>query len=59
MSQRPPGTSSGGCAWGDYDNDGYLDLVILSPGGNNRLFHNNADGTFTEITSVLPLMMAA
>ncbi len=43
-----------GCAWGDYDNDGNLDLFLvngLSPGQNNFLYHNNGDGTFTRMTS--------
>lgn len=36
------------CAWGDYDNDGYLDLVVARRGaGGNLLFHNNRNGTFT------------
>jgi enediyne biosynthesis protein E4 len=44
-----------GCAWGDYDNDGALDLVVsaLFGQGNittaNRLFHNQKDGTFVEV----------
>lgn len=44
-----------GAAWGDYDNDGQLDLVIAALYGQggiatgNRLFHNNGDGTFEEI----------
>lgn len=36
-------------AWGDYDNDGWLDLFI-STYGENVLFHNNGDGTFTDQT---------
>lgn len=35
------------CAWGDYDNDGYLDLFVSSY-GKNYLYHNNGDGTFIE-----------
>ncbi|HTI05632.1 MAG TPA: FG-GAP-like repeat-containing protein [Gemmatimonadales bacterium] len=36
-----------GAEWGDYDNDGRLDLVV-STYGENVLFHNNGDGTFTN-----------
>ena len=46
-----------GAAWADYDRDGWLDLYYterksLNSGTNNqnRLFRNNADGTFTEKT---------
>ena len=43
--------SSEGCAWGDYDNDGFLDLFVANFGQRNFLYHNNRDGTFTKITS--------
>jgi hypothetical protein len=46
---RPGGTQSIGGSWGDYDNDGYLDLLIRTAEGHNRVFHNNGNGTFTEI----------
>ena len=51
-----------GVSWGDYDNDGFPDLFVSnlmggynlgSPGksreGRNRLYHNNGDGTFTDV----------
>ncbi|MCZ7635469.1 MAG: FG-GAP-like repeat-containing protein [Verrucomicrobia bacterium] len=38
--------------WGDYDNDGWLDLFMLAPG---RLFHNLGDGNFEEITTGSPV----
>ena len=38
--------------WLDVDNDGYLDLYITSIYENDRsyLYHNNGDGTFTDVT---------
>lgn len=43
-----------GPTWGDYDNDGYLDLYIgvgwIQKAGKGLLFHNNGDGSFTRIT---------
>jgi hypothetical protein len=38
-----------GVAVGDYDNDGYEDLFICNA-GQNRLYHNNGNGTFTDVT---------
>lgn len=38
-----------GAAWGDYNNDGHLDLY-LSNYGANRLYRNNGDLTFTDVT---------
>ncbi|MGA3132592.1 MAG: CRTAC1 family protein [Terracidiphilus sp.] len=48
----------GGCAFFDYDNDGWMDIFILGgrrldgvpPGSGNRLYRNNRDGTFTDVT---------
>jgi hypothetical protein len=47
-----------GCAFIDYDNDGWMDLFILCgtrlegapEGTTNRLYKNNRDGTFTDVT---------
>jgi hypothetical protein len=48
----------GGCAFLDYDNDGWMDIFILGgtrlegapSGASNRLYQNNRDGTFTDVT---------
>src|SRR5579871_810223 len=51
-----------GCALFDYDNDGFLDVLLIQsgpfapPGGvkdrpHCALFHNNGDGTFTDVTA--------
>jgi enediyne biosynthesis protein E4 len=47
-----------GCAFLDYDNDGWMDIFVLSgtrmnaapAGATNRLYKNNRDGTFTDVT---------
>ena len=39
-----------GVQWGDYDNDGYADLVVGGHFGRSPLFRNNGDGTFTDVT---------
>jgi enediyne biosynthesis protein E4 len=48
-----------GCAFFDYDNDGWMDIFILSSrrlentpaSATNRLYKNNRDGTFTDVTA--------
>ena len=46
-------TVSAAC-WADYDNDGYLDLYLTnrSPLQPNRLFRNQGDGTFADVTTI-------
>lgn len=46
-----------GVAFFDYDNDGWIDILVLSgtriepvPGSTNRLYKNNRDGTFADVT---------
>jgi hypothetical protein len=60
-----PDDMGSGAAWGDYDNDGWLDLFVANQAGpitmtpeeikhspaTCALYHNNGDGTFTEISA--------
>jgi hypothetical protein len=60
LSAHPTQTA----VWLDYDNDGWLDLFVgneSTPGDTNRcqLFHNNKDGTFTDVAPQLGLDMVA
>jgi hypothetical protein len=42
---------SAAVCFGDIDNDGNEDLYVLGTGGPNALFHNNGNGTFSDITA--------
>ncbi len=53
-----------GMAWGDYDNDGLLDLYVARVGSLSgpsaaRLYHNDGDGTFTDATKAAGVASAA
>jgi hypothetical protein len=39
-----------GTVFGDYDNDGYPDLYVVNDFGRKTLYHNNRNGTFTDVT---------
>jgi hypothetical protein len=45
-----------GCCWFDYDNDGWLDLLLTINGGYDRLYHNNHNGTFTKMDNLAPAL---
>jgi VCBS repeat protein/Big-like domain-containing protein len=53
-----PGIHSSAVDWGDYDNDGDLDLAIngtaLNIGPFTRVYRNNGNGTFQDINAGLP-----
>jgi enediyne biosynthesis protein E4 len=60
-NKNQPQTMVAGVALFDYDGDGYLDVYLVggaaipslqkeTPAYWNRLFHNNHDGTFTDVT---------
>ena len=55
VTTGPPVSDGGlslGTAWGDYDNDGDLDLFVVNHGlQNDFLYSNNGDGTFTKVTT--------
>jgi Tfp pilus assembly protein PilF len=53
-----PGREAEGCTSGDYDNDGYPDLVVSS-GVTVRLFHNLKDGTFKDATKAAGILPSA
>jgi hypothetical protein len=55
-----PESSGAGCAFLDYDNDGWMDIYLVNSGKcdffnpnpplRNALYRNNRDGTFTDVT---------
>jgi len=55
-----PETVGAGCAFLDYDNDGWMDIYLVNSGSSdfftpaaplkNALYRNNRDGTFTDVT---------
>ena len=55
-----PETTGAGCAFLDYDNDGWMDIYLVNSGPcdfytpkqplRNALYHNNGNGTFTDVT---------
>src|SRR5208283_2368359 len=55
-----PETTGSGCAFLDYDNDGWMDIYLVNSGRcdfynptpplRNALYRNNRDGTFTDVT---------
>ena len=38
-------------AWGDYDSDGHPDIYVANDFGRKNLYHNNGDGTFTDVAA--------
>ena len=56
-----PETVGAGCAFLDYDNDGWIDIYLVNSGPcdfyqpprplRNALYRNNRDGTFTDVTA--------
>ena len=44
-----PSSKALGIALLDYDNDGWLDLFVSNDTEPNKLYHNNRDGTFSEV----------
>ncbi len=50
----PNGTQYGNATWGDYDNDGDLDIVILGDPTTFKVYQNNGSFDFTDISAGLP-----
>ncbi len=55
VNEGAEGANSTSCAWGDYDNDGWIDAFVTNDGAfGNFLYHNNGDGSFTTIETGSP-----
>ncbi len=68
-SSQLPEDMGSGAAWADYDNDGWLDLFVVNQAGpltltpnavrnspaHCALYHNNGDGSFTEVSAAAGL----
>jgi hypothetical protein len=60
VERHLPETVGAGCAFFDYDNDGWMDIYLVNSGAadfytpatplKNALYHNNHNGTFTDVT---------
>lgn len=63
LEEIPSNAIFSSCAWGDYDNDGFIDLFVTrgdcypaapdclhTPRAHNFLYRNDGDGTFTAVT---------
>ncbi len=48
-----------GVIWTDYDNDGWLDLFVANDATPNYLYHNNQDGTFTDVGMLTGVALTA
>ncbi|MBN2009746.1 VCBS repeat-containing protein [candidate division KSB1 bacterium] len=46
---------SNGASWGDFNNDGFIDLYITNEGGPNFLYRNNGNGRFSKVTHGAPV----
>ncbi len=63
-----PESMCSGCAFLDYDNDGWMDILLINTGpcafyhpakpARNALYRNNRDGTFTDVTERAGLLAA-
>jgi len=50
-----PGVQKGSVVWGDYDNDGNLDILLTGETDSNvisKVYKNNGNNTFTEMTNI-------